>query len=86
VPHFDLFEFYRFMLTVLVTVYGVVRLAVFIWQWQGAAGQARVGSAFLYRYLIVLLLRARLRRFAYEFTTIGGLAAILVLLIHLHWR
>jgi hypothetical protein len=86
VPQFDLFEFYRFMLTVLVSVYGTIRIALFIWHWHGVTGRTRVGSALLYRYLFVLLLRARFRRFAYELITIGGLASILVLLVHLHWR
>ena len=85
-PQFDLFEFYRFMLTVLVSVYGTIRIVLFIWHWHGVTGQARVAYALLYRYLFVLLLRARFRRFAYEFVTIGGLATILVLLVLLHWR
>ena len=85
-PHFDLFEFYRYMLAVLVTVYSVVRLTLFIWRWQGAAGRARGGSEIVYRYLVVLLLRARFRRFAYELAVIGGLLLILAVLIIMHWR
>jgi hypothetical protein len=86
VRDFDLFEFYRFILTVLVTTYGIIRLVMFIWHWRGAVGQARGGTAILYRYAAVLLLRARFRRFLYDAGTIGGLLAILALLIHLHWR
>ncbi len=83
--HFDLFEFYRFMLAVLAGTYTTIRLLTFIWGWQGAGGQARVGSAVVYRYLVVLLLRTRIRRFVYEIMVIGGLLAVLVLLLRLHW-
>jgi hypothetical protein len=83
--HFDLFGFFRFMLAVLVTAYGMIRLIFLIWRWQGISGRVRMGSPVLYRYVIVLLLRARLRRFAYELSVIGGLVVVLVLLIRLHW-
>lgn len=82
----DLFEFYRYMLAVLVTTYGTIKLLTFVWRWSGVSGQARVGSATLYRYLLVLLLRARFRRFAYELTVIGGLVTVLVLLVRWHWH
>lgn len=83
---FDLFEFYRFMLAVLVTTYAVIKLLTAIWRWRGIYGEARAGSAVLYRYLLVLLLRARFRRFAYELTVIGGLVAVFVLLVWRHWH
>lgn len=86
VQSFDLFHFYRFLLTLLVTVYGLIRLTLFIWQWQGFAGRTQGGAILLYRYFVVLLLRARFRRFLFELCTIGGLAAVLVLLILWHWR
>ena len=84
--HFDLFEFYRFMLGVFVGVYGTIRLSTFIWRWHGAAQQGWVGSALLHRYLTVLLLRMRFRRFAYELVVIVGLLLILALLIRAHWQ
>lgn len=83
---FDLFEFYRFMLAVLVTTYSVIKLLTAIWRWRGIYGEAGAGSAVLYRYLLVLLLRARSRRFAYELTIIGGLVAVFVLLVWRHWH
>ena len=83
---FNLFEFFRFMLTVLVTTYTIIRLVTFIWRWQGAVGGAHGGNAVFYRYLGVLLLRTRLRRFLYELVTLGGLIAVLALLILFHWR
>jgi hypothetical protein len=85
VQGFDLFEFYRFMLAVLVGIYGTGRLVTFIWQWQAAAN-GWLGSAVLRRYVVVLLLRMRFRRFAYELATIGGLLLTLGLLIHAHWH
>lgn len=83
---FDLFEFYRFMLAILVTTYSVVKLLTVIWRWRGIYAEAGVGSAILYRYLLVLLLRARFRRFAYELTVIGGLFTVFVLLVWRHWQ
>ena len=82
---FDLFEFYRFMLAVLVSIYSLGRLITFIWRWQVAA-EGWLGSALLHRYLVVLLLRMRFRRFAYELIVIGGLLLTLVLLIDAHWQ
>ena len=84
--HFDLFEFYRFMLGVLVAVYSTTRLITFIWRWHGATQQGWVGSALLHRYLTVLLLRMCFRRFAYELIVIVGLLLVLALLIRAHWR
>jgi len=86
VESFDLFHFYRFLLTVVVTVYGLIRLTLFIWRWQGLADRTQGGAMVLYRYFVVLLLRARFRRFLLELSAIGGLAAVLVLLILWHWR
>ena len=81
---FDLFEFFRFLLSVLVCVYCTCRLATVIWAWQGFGRDGSVGSALLRRYLIALVLRARFRRFLYEFSVIGGLSACLVVLLRLH--
>ncbi len=82
---FDLFEFFRFLLTASVTIYGLVRLIQFIWRWQGIDGTGAVGSAVLYRYFMVLLFRARIRRFALDFIEIATLSLILLLLIGRHW-
>lgn len=81
----DPFEFFRFLLTASVTIYGVVRLSQFIWRWQGIDGASAVGSAVLYRYFMVLLIRARFRRFALDLIDIAILALILLLLIVRHW-
>ena len=81
----DLFEFYRFLLTILVTCYTGTRLALFIWRWQGQVDEV-LGTALLRRYVIVLLLRFQLRRFLYEFCVLGFLVGSLYLLIRLHWK
>jgi len=84
VQGFDLFEFYRFMLAVLVGIYATGHLVTFIWRWQ-ATTDGWLGSALLRRYIVVLLLRMRFRRFAYELFVIGGLLLTLGLLIRAHW-
>ena len=81
---FDLFEFYRFMLVVLLTVYSTLKLILFIWSWQGSAGETRLGSKLAYRYAISLLLGVRVHRFLYEFAVILVLSGILVLSILAH--
>lgn len=72
------------MLLVLVATYSLLKLAIFIWRWQGPEGEARMGSRLAYRYVIILLLGVRLSRFIYEFFVIGGLITILILLIRAH--
>ena len=83
--NFDLFEFYRFLLAVLVACYTGTRLVLFIWRWQVHADEV-LGSALLRRYVIVLFLRFQSRRFVFELSTIAILLGALYLLIRLHWR
>ncbi len=73
------------MLAVLVCVYGTVKLITLIWRFHGLGADGRLGSALLQRYLIVLVLRLRFRRFLFEFLAVGGLVLILILLLSLHW-
>ncbi len=83
---FDLFEFFRFLLTITATTYGIVRLIVIIWRWQGIAETATLGSGVLYRYFMVLALRARFRLFILDFLEIAGLGVLLAVLIGRHWE
>ena len=83
---FDLFEFYRFLLTVLVGSYCVVRLAVFIWRFQSLGVDDPRGLGLLRRYLIVQVLRVRITRFTADLLQIGALLVIVVLLVNRHWR
>ena len=81
---FDLFAFYRLLLGILVVVYGTVRLITFIWRWGGPGSDARFGVPLLKRYLATLLLRTRIRWFLRECFVIGGLSAVVLLLLWLH--
>jgi hypothetical protein len=85
-PEFDLFAFYRFILTVLVASYMVVKLACFMWRWQSFGADDPRGVGLLRRYLIVQLLRTRLRRFMPDVAAIGVLLIVLLLLIGAHWQ
>ncbi len=81
---FDLFEFHRFLLSTAVCTYGIARFIQFIWRWQGLDRHSSDGSAIALRYLVVLLLRLKVRRFAFDFFQIAGLITIFVLLILSH--
>ncbi len=81
---FDLFHFYRFLLTVLVASYALVRLVLFVSRWQDLGADDPRGVGLLKRYLLVQLFRIRLSRFAREGVVIGLLLALLITLITLH--
>ncbi len=81
---FDLFHFYRFLLACVVGIYCLVNTSLFVWRWAGYGTDGSSGITLLRRYVVVLLLRTPLSRFLYEFLVIGGLTAILALLLHLH--
>lgn len=82
---FDLFEFYRFMLAVLVGTYGTVRLISSIWRWQGLGKGGPRTQALFRRYVLIQLARVRFRRFWWDFVTIAMLAFIFILLVRWHW-
>ncbi len=82
---FSPFNFFRFMLTIVVTVYCAIRLLMWLpLVMQLTAGNDR-GARLLRRYLLVQALRIRFRRFAWEMVQIVLLFAILCLLIARHW-
>ena len=54
---FDLFHFYRFLLTVLVASYALVRLVLFVSRWQDLGADDPRGVGLLKRYLLVQLFR-----------------------------
>lgn len=80
---FDLFEFYRFLLTVAVATYSIVRTATFIWQWQRYEQRSR-WAPLARRYVEVQLLRLRVGRFLGEIVQIIMLTLLFVLLIERH--
>jgi hypothetical protein len=85
-PEFDLFAFYRFILTVFVASYAIMRLACLTRRWQSLGADDPRGAGLLRRYLTVQLLRTRLRRFMPDIAAIGVLLIVLLLLIGAHWR
>ena len=82
---FDLFEFYRYLLTLLVSIHCAVRLVSHVYRWQAFDRRHRWAPR-LRRYAVVHLLRLRFRRFWVDATQIAILSAILLLLISRHWR
>lgn len=84
-PELDPFHFYRFMLTVLVSVYTVSKLVMTIWQWQSFAPGASRTMGMLRVYVVVHLLRVRFSRFAWDVVFIVGLALLLYLLLRETW-
>lgn len=81
---FDLFEFYRFLLALLVLVHCVVKLVSFVYRWYAFDSRYR-WAPLVRRYVVVQLLRIRVRRFLFEIAQLGALAAIFILLVSRHW-
>ena len=81
---FDLFHLYRFMLSLVVAVYCGLRALQSLWHWVGLGRDGSPQMAILRRYVILLLLRLKLRHFLSEFSVIVGLSAVLILLLSLH--
>lgn len=80
----DLFEFWRLLLTVVVSIYVLVYTARTMWGWLcwfNSSRQCKVVG----RYTAVLLLRTRVRRFRAELIRIAALLAVLGLVVGLHW-
>ena len=67
----DLFELYRWLLLIVGTVYTIVVWAQWLWRWLAYFGESRPKHV-LGHYAVVLLLRTRLRRFAWD---LGQVAA-----------
>jgi hypothetical protein len=80
----DIFDLWRRLLSLVVTIY----VAVYTWRtlwnyvsWFNSSRRYQVMG----NYAMVLLLRARVRRFADELLRIGLLLALLAGIIGLHW-
>jgi len=84
VPRIDLFASYRALLALLVGIYTLVRLIVFIWESPLFRPQADQGAIVALRYVGVLLLRTRFRRFAFDLAVIAALSFVLGLLVLRH--
>ena len=82
----DLFDLYRDLLALVVGTYVVVRTLNFIWRWQLATGSAPRLEGLLRRYLVVSVLRLRVRRFVFELGQVFLLIGVLSYLAWLHGR
>ncbi|MCP4246998.1 MAG: hypothetical protein GY778_08100 [bacterium] len=82
----DVFDLYRHLLALVVGTYVVVRAVNFIWRWQLATGSAHRLEGLLRRYLVVSVLRLRIRRFVFELGQVLLLTGVLVYLVWLHAR
>ncbi len=83
-PDVDVFELWRGLLSLVVSIY----VAIYTWRtlvgyllWFNSSRRFQVMG----NYALVLLLRARLRKFAGELWQIGLLLVLLGGLVRLHW-
>src|SRR5262245_156273 len=82
----DLFEFWRFILTVACFIYAAVLTVQSIWNWLVYLSGPQRATTLLRRYVIIQLLRLRLRPFAGELLQIGVWSVVLAQLVRLHIR
>lgn len=82
-PEVDLFNVFRWLLAMVGTVYTLVCTVQSLHRWLAYFSSSRQ-TAMLGRYTLVLLLRTRGRRFAWEFCQIVLLVATFGGLIYIH--
>ena len=85
---FDCFDFFRWVLATIVTIYATVFLLQWAWTWwvwltRPEAGYER-HFAMLRRYLMVHGLRLRLKTFGGDLLVIAGLCIVFLLLFWAH--
>jgi hypothetical protein len=83
-PEADIFHVWRWLLSIVVTIYVLVYTARTLWVhvlWFRSSPRFTVMG----HYAVVLLLRARIRRFGGEVLRIGLLLALLTGVVGLHW-
>ena len=80
----SLFDFYRWLLTLTVCTYAVLRCVAAAWRWYVAGVSAKRSEALLRGYIVTVLLRVRARRFWFEFVQVGVLSTVLAYLLSLH--
>ena len=83
-PDIDIFDFCRYLLSLVVTIYVMIYTARTIWGhlvWFRSSRRFSVMG----HYAVVLLLRARLRRFGGELLQIGMMLVLLGAIVGLHW-
>jgi len=77
----DIFGVYRTTLAIVFGTYAVVKTVHFVLNWQTAASRASRPEAIMRRWLVVSLLRIRLRRLSWELIKTGLLAAVFLYLV-----
>ena len=81
----DLFHLYRRLLSLVVAVYVVVNTVSLVNRWLVAPERPSRTESFVRGYVSTLLLRTRIRRFAWELVQIALLSCLLAYLVLLHW-
>ena len=82
----DLFELYRRLLLIALTVYALLRLIRTVETVGGVLLSRRREFVMLRQYVAVQFLRLRLRRFAWDWVEIAGLLVVVSFLGWLHTK
>lgn len=80
----DLFEFWRFILTVACFVYAAVVTIQSLWSWMLFLSGPERTTTLMRRYVIIQLLRLRLRPFGGELIQTAIWTVVLVWLVRAH--
>jgi hypothetical protein len=79
----EIFASFRWLLAIICTVYTTIYLWKTLWGWLLYFASSRE-CKILGRYTLALLLRIRVKQFAWELAQIGGLLAVLAGLLYAH--
>jgi len=82
VAELNIFETYRWLLSIVCTIYAAVLTWQWLWNWLVWFGSSRP-TAILGRYASVLVFRIRLRRFGWELMQIVVLLVLFLYIVKL---
>ncbi len=82
----DLFEFWRLALTTTCCIYAAVMMARSLWRLAVFLSGADRTASMMRSYVVVQIMRLRLRRFTGEFVRIGSWLVILAAVLYAHTR
>lgn len=83
-PPFDFFDWWRWLLAIVCTVYAIVITARSLWDWIVYFAAPDRATTLMKKYTIVHLLRLRVRTFLEELGQIAFWGCALVILLYLH--
>lgn len=83
-PAFDAFPFFRFLLAVFVAAYTLIATGQFVREWHRDSMASAREEALVRRYLVVHVLRIRIKPFARDLLEIAALLAIFAYLVGRH--